>query len=784
MRIIDRHICRAIVSHALLALAVFTFIFFVPQMARIMELVARHSAASRDIFKLFLSAFPSVLTFTIPMALLVGILIGLGALSADSELIAMNATGMGLRRLLVPVGAVAVFAAAVTLCITLWLAPISVRRYRSSSELLRTGQASSAIQPRVFDERFPHMVLYVQDVSAAATHWTGIFLVESDPDDVSRLTVAKDAIVIADSDQGKLELHLNDGSTHESSISNAGNYTLSAFGQRDLSVAVGDDSGAPRTLEFINSELPLTVLAAKRGADARAAEIEIHRRLSLPAACLALPLMALPLAARPRRGSRAGGFLLALVLICGYYVIFTMGAGLARDGLLPAWLGMWAANIAAAGVGLAMLPGISKMPDTSLASRILNRIAFRRGPEETEALVPNGAGADSAQTRSRPGARPRGGLLAWRLRPAGGKFPQLIDFYLLRNFVFYFAMLLVGFLVLFEAFNFFELLDDIAQHRVPTVDVLSFFVYLSVYLFYQLAPVACVIGVLVTLGIMAKNNELVALKAAGVSLYRVALPLVAAGLFLAAGLVTLDSDYLPYANQRQDALRNQIQGRPAQTFYQPQRSWIVGDDSRVYNYQLFDPDHSLFGRLNIYELDPATFALRRRIYADRARWLPDDRTWLLSAGWVRNFSRTGVVSYVPFSEQEFPDLREPPNYFNREVRQGHQMNWTELRRYINDLARAGFDVARLSVELHRKLAFPLIAPIVMLLAVPFSLAVGTRGAVGGLAVGVGLAVVYWAAAALLEALGAVGQLPPMMAAWAPDAAFLFVALYFFLKMPT
>ena len=775
MRIIDRHICRAIVSHALLGLAVFTFVFFVPQMARIMELVARHSAPLTEILKLFLSAFPSVLTFTIPMGLLIGILIGLGSLSSDSELIAMNATGMGLRRLLVPVGAVALCFAGITLCMTVWLGPFATHRYRSASELLRTGQASFEIQPRVFDERFPHLVLYVRDVSAAATRWSGIFLAESDPNDVSRLTVAKNAIVIADRNQGKLELHLNDGSMHESSISDAGNYTLSAFGQRDLTVAVGDDS-APRSLALTNAEISLRALLAKGGAEARAARIEIHRRLVFPVACLALPLMALPLAARPRRGSRSGGFLLALLLICGYYVIFTVGAGLARDGLLPAWLGIWAANIAAATTGLAMLPGISKMSERGLAGRILDRASFWRQPQAESSA--------DAQADTGAVARPRGGLLAWRLRPGGSRFPQLIDFYLLRNFLFYFGMLLVGFLVLFEAFNFFELLDDIAQHRVPLIDVLTFFLYLSVYLFYQLAPLACVVAVLVTLGIMAKNNELIALKAAGVSLYRVALPLVVAGLCLAAGLVMLDDAYLPYANQRQDALRNQIQGRPAQTFYQPQRSWILGDDSRVYNYQLFDPDHSLFGRLNIYELDPDTFALRRRIYAERARWLPEDQNWALSSGWVRSFSRTGVASYTSFKEQTFAELREQPSYFNREVRQGHQMNWQELRRYINELARAGFDVARLSVELHRKLAFPLIAPIVMLLAVPFSLAVGSRGAVGGLALGVGIAVIYWAAAALLEALGAVGQLPPVMAAWTPDAAFFFVALYFFLKMPT
>ena len=776
MRIIDRHICRAVLSHALLGLAVFTFIFFVPQMARLMELVARHSAAPAEIAWLILCAFPGVLTFTIPMGLLIGILIGLGGLSADSELIAMNALGMGLRRLLVPVGGLAAAAAAVTLCMTLWLAPISVRQYRAISGLLRTSQASFQIQPRVFDERFPHWVLYVQDVSAAATHWRGIFLAESDSEDVARLTVANDAIVIADREQGKLELHLRDGSMHESSSSQAGNYTLSAFGQRDLTVAVAD-AAAARSPAPINAERPLRALLAQQGPDARSAGIEFHRRLAFPAACLAFALLALPLAARPRRGSRAGGFLLALLLICGYYVIFTVGAGLARDGRLPAWLGIWAANIAAVAVGLLLLPGVGRMADASRASRILGWLSSgRRGQTAVLPAAPD-AGNGIRQHW-------RGGSLALRLRPRGGSFPQLIDLYLLRNFLFCFALLLVAFLVLFEAFNFFELLDDMAQHRAPLADVINYFLYLSVYLFYQLAPLACLVAVLVTLGIMAKNNELVALKAAGVSLYRITLPLVAVGLALAAGLVLLDDAYLPYANQRQDALRNLIQGRPAQTFYQPQRSWILGGDSRVYNYQLFDPDRSLFGRLSIFELDPETFALRRRIYADRARWAPEEKQWVLSSGWVRDFPSGGGVTYLPFSEQRFSELHEPPSYFNREILQAHQMNWQELRRYINELAQAGFDVARLSVQLHRKLAFPLIAPIVMLLAVPCSLLVGTRGAVGGMALGVGLAVIYWATSALLEALGAVGQLPPMLAAWTPDAAFLFVALYFFLKMPT
>jgi LPS export ABC transporter permease LptG len=319
---------------------------------------------------------------------------------------------------------------------------------------------------------------------------------------------------------------------------------------------------------------------------------------------------------------------------------------------------------------------------------------------------------------------------------------------------------------------------------VGWLEVVNYFRFLSVANFYQFSPLAALTAALVTLGVLAKNNEIVAFKAAGISLYRVSLPLLAAGLLLAVGLVVLDDTYLPYANQRQDELFNEIKGRPPQTYFSPTHQWIFGENAKVYNYALFDSDRNLFGGLNVFELDPTTFQLRRRVYASRARWFAQQHTWILESGWVRDFDGGRMTSYIPFVVYALPELDEPPLYFKREVRQSNQMNWPELRRYIGGLSLAGFDVARLSVQLNKKLAFPLIAPIIILLAIPFSLLVGTRGAVGGLALGVGIGITYWAVSALFEAMGSVGQLPPFMAAWSPDVIFGFLALYFFLRMPT
>jgi lipopolysaccharide export LptBFGC system permease protein LptF len=266
-------------------------------------------------------------------------------------------------------------------------------------------------------------------------------------------------------------------------------------------------------------------------------------------------------------------------------------------------------------------------------------------------------------------------------------------------------------------------------------------------------------------------------------LYRLAVPLLMAGAALASTMLVLDDTYLPYANQRQDSLRNQIKGRPAQTYKQPER-WIFGENSKIYNYDLFDPAQKLFGGLSVLEIDPATFQVRRRVFAARAQWSDAQNLWVLESGWVRDFSNGTIVNYTRFNVKDLPELTEQPSYFTRELRQAFQMNSGELRRYIESLRKAGFDVSALTVQWHRKFAFPLIGPISMLLAFPFAFLVGTRGAIGGIAIGVAIGILYWLGAELLTAMGGVGQLPPLMAGWSPDIVFFFLGLYFYFKMPT
>ena len=781
MRIIDRYISREIISHGALGLAVFTFVLFIPQLVRLMELIVRHSADFPSVALLFLCTLPGVLTFTIPMSVLVGVLIGLGRLSADSEVIALHSLGINQRRLLLPVGGLALGAALLTAAMTFWLVPASLRTFHALEERLRSTQASFEIQPRVFDERFPKLVLYVQDVEAAATRWRGIFLAETGTENGSRVTLAEDAIVIADREQGKIQLHLQTGSTHEYNLREPDRYSVTTFGQSDIPVTFGEFARA--AVQLTPPERPLGDLIAAEGPDWRELRVELHRRMAFPVASLVFALLAVPVGARPRRGGRAAGLILTLLLISGYYLVFIGGAGMARQGVVPPWLGIWGANILAALLGVFLLPRMEQVGAEGVLTRWSEAIAdwrHRRMHARTAAADIHLPASDGPARKAT--AVPRGTSRA--VKRSGNGWPLLMDLYILRRFFTFFFLMLAGFLILFHSFTFFELLNDIAKNRIPFLVVFDYFRFLTPLLVYQLLPLAVLMAVIVTMSVLVKNNELVAFKASGVSLYRLSVPLLVAGLLLAAAMMLFDDTYLPYTNKRQDALRNQIKGRPARTFFQPRRQWIFGEGLRLYNYDFFDPESRLFGGLSVFELDPANFQMRRRVFAARATWNDAQKTWNLEDGWVRDFDGSTIKQFVPYRKIRLSELTEPPAYFFREVRPYHQMNLRELGQYISDLQQAGFDVARISVQWHKKLAYPLMAPIIVLLGIPFAAVFRARSTMGGVALSVAIGIAYWAVSALFEAMGSVGQLPPFLAAWSPDTIFAFLGIYFFLKMPT
>jgi LPS export ABC transporter permease LptG len=304
------------------------------------------------------------------------------------------------------------------------------------------------------------------------------------------------------------------------------------------------------------------------------------------------------------------------------------------------------------------------------------------------------------------------------------------------------------------------------------------------FFLYNISHLSILLAVLVTFGLMQRSNEMTAIKATGISIYRVIVPVLLTSCIFAVGLFFFDQFYLPRANKRQDALRNQIKGKPPQTYLNPDRKWIFGQNYKIYYYQFFDSDRNQFGNLSAFQFDPATFQLTRRVYTDRAHWEERLRRWVCTQGWERSVRGSAIQDFRTFDVATFAAISEPPYYFKKEVRQSSEMNYEELRHYIRDLQQSGFEVVRLRVQLYEKFAFPLITLVMAVLAVPFSLSTGKHGAVAGVAAAVGIAVIYTIVVRLFESMGNVSQLPPILAAWAPDVIFGMAGGYLILKVPT
>jgi len=790
MRILTRYILGEVVSHALIGAGVFTFVLFTRDLGRILELVVRNSAPLPSVAQIFFFTVPVALTYTIPMGVLVGILIGLSRLAADSEITAMRASGLGVWTFLRVISIFVVVAWLLALGNSVYIAPRSLAALGQLQDNLKSSQASFEVQPRVFYEGFPKIILYVQDAKAMSggALWKGVFLADLTDPAAPRISLAREGLLVSQGPE-TLDLHLTDGSTHETDPKNPDQYQISTFQTTDIPIQVPQQNSQEHEPTSLHELKIGDLLRIARTADPvtrRWDLIEYHNRLALPTACIVLALVGIPLGLSSKKGGKSSGFVLTILLVFVYYSISVIGVSFARQGRLSPAAGVWLADFVFLVGGVFLLWQSERRPIELAGFRSWFkswRLKASGLPSSTAslpatALQLNGESSRQALREGMASRRPR------RRRLFNLRFPTILDDYVLRGFVLYLAMIVAAFLMLLLVFTLFELLGDIMRNQVSPLTVGEYLLNVTPFFLYTTTPLSMLLAVLVTFGLLQRSNEITAIKATGISVYRIVIPVLISSMLVAGVLFLSDQFYLPYTNKRQDALRNQIKGKPAQTYLRPDRKWIFGQHSDIYYYQFFDPDRDVFGGVSVFQFDPHSFQITHRIDADRAHWSAPMGRWVYEQGWERSLNGSAHVSDRKFDVATYPELSEAPAYFKKEIKQSSEMNYDELRRYIHDLEESGFDVVRLRVQLQKKIAYPLITLVMAVLAIPFALSAGKRSAVAGLATAIGIGVVYWTISGLFEAMGNLSQLPPAVAAWSPDLVFGFIGGYLILRMPT
>lgn len=593
-------------------------------------------------------------------------------------------------------------------------------------------------------------------------------------------------------------------------------YTAARFDEMTYGLEVSDErrgeaSGidqAPRQVEEMEWGDLIRYVPSK--GETREWLAEIHKRLALPFACLVFALLGVGFGISNVRTGRSFGLLLGLAITIIYYLLALWGQHAALAATVPVWLGIWLANILLAVLGVLVLL-LSRRPGSdplSTLSNIRHALSSGKGTEEEEtdrqlpsdrldeivlwshkneqrdsAPVPDPSPVDSL-----PGSisEPRVGSRRQTV-PAARRsaLPQLLDRLVLSDLARFFVFILAGFSSLFLIVTLFQLLDYISRNNTEWVVVANYLIFLLPMIVNYVAPIAALVAVMVTFGILHKTSQVVALKASGQSIFRMAAPALLASLLLSA-FVFINQDYImPFTNRRQNNLRYLIRKgqEPPQTFYQTTNKWIFGNESRIFNYAYFTPTTNSFARLSVLDLSKETFSISRRLYARRAWWDDSAQQWVLENGWERRFEDDRPIAYEPF-EQRRVALAEHPDYFKKETVGSSSMTLTELRRAITDLSRSGFDVLDLRIALQSKIAFPLTCLVMVIVGLPFSFSVGKRGALYGVAAGMAIGLAYWGLTGLFEQMGRYEMLPPMLAAWGPNMLFGAGGLYLFLTSKT
>lgn len=344
---------------------------------------------------------------------------------------------------------------------------------------------------------------------------------------------------------------------------------------------------------------------------------------------------------------------------------------------------------------------------------------------------------------------------------------KILERHVLSEFLRIMTMALTGFIVLFITVDLFENVDTLIEHKVPVLASFIFFIYKLPFIIGQVAPVAVLVGVLLSLGILSKHGEITAMKAGGVRLLKTVYPLLAAGLAISLAIILMNEYLTPAAQKKVDSFRKQWFGVQGGTFGK-EGLWVKSNGG-ILNIRHIDfRKNALYG-ITYYELQKP-FKVRSRVEAKSAVWM-DDR-WVAEAATVWTFTEEGEALAEGTEELVLKGLSNPEELVNLENFQ-QNMSFLELKDYIGELEEDGYDTAKYRIDLWSKVSFPLVNFIMALVGIPFALKTGRHS---GIAAGVGLSIViafsYWMVYALTRSLGHGGMLPPVMAAFFPDVLFL------------
>jgi lipopolysaccharide export system permease protein len=357
------------------------------------------------------------------------------------------------------------------------------------------------------------------------------------------------------------------------------------------------------------------------------------------------------------------------------------------------------------------------------------------------------------------------------------RLPRILSRYVIEEFVRILGLCMAAFVLIYLIVDFFDRFDDFLKHKAAVGAAIRYFLFKIPLVMTQVLPVAVLAAMLMALGTLRRNNEIAAMRACGISSYQIAAPLLLACLALSVASLVWNETVVPHFTRQVRYINTiEIKKREFRAILGEREIWAHGTDA-FYNIESFDSRNQVLGGVTVYNIDKE-FGVKSVTEVGKARWV-DDR-WVYRRSLVRRFSPDGQIETKQTGSGVL-DLKETPADLTVAQREAEEFNYFDLRDLIENLRRKGLDATEYRVDLRLKLALPFISLVMALIAIPLGIQ-KTRSVSLATSIATGLVIgfSYWVVLGLAVSLGHSGALPPMLAAWIPNAVFGGLGLFLLL----
>ena len=764
--LISKYLVQAVVPYFVFSWLLLSVILFVQQASRYSDIFFSVNIPKNLIWQLTFALVPNVIAFTCPMAVLVGVIIGLSRMLGDSELIAIRSAGVGNFQIAMPVVLLGTALSLLTFIINLYGVPFAARVVRQVALQTALRKLESPIEPGVFNSEINGYTIYVKNGDLQKGTWENIFIYNEDKTThQARLITSKSGRI--DSNEESSELVLQNAV-----VSTLSNLSDTPSGSKFISENIGQFRLAIKTKrgEIIDKltggegspeELGLTDLfryaGAKEGREKIEAQILWQRRILLSVTPLIFALLGTALVLRFNRGGRGLGIFLALVGLIFYYLMTLLGEQLARTGAFKVSTAGWLPLAVSAAV-IAYLFLSDKIFLGKTVTNFFSRFL-------TYSAAPPDHPADLR------------GVKKYNFYP--GLTSRILDFDIVQNLLKYFALTVLFLTTIYMIFTAFELWKFAGEIDGGWLILTEYLFFLLPFIYLQLAPSALMIATLATFVVKSRQNEIVSWTAAGQSVYRLLLPCF--GLMLLFGIINfgIQEDVAPKTNVIQDDLRARIRSRGV-VANREGKFWVA-NNRRIFSFEMDAGKNDVSRRvknLSIYEFSADETRLQNIYRTPEAVWQTDKIVF--SAAAEKQTLNGGRIESVKIPNGE---LAESSNPFNNLKQKPSHLDRRETLEQIETSASDG-ERRNLQVALEKKYTTLFLPFVITLFTAPFALSLSRKGRVVTVGYAVGVWLLFMGINGTFEQFGLNGSLAPPFAIWTPLAAFSLVGSYLLTKVRT